>query len=171
MLHLAFVINYFLFYTYRYVLSYFVVLSNIILWFSVRANAIFQRRGWWAYFRKLGTEIRVRGPRLSVYRSLRRNAEIRACAKGRESGLALAFRTHRLPLTWEYPTVLYVLYVLVCLFTRRGCFWSRANPFFPIIVMRQLIRLAASLPFRLFKNGSPLSLRNINRATSMFLLN
>lgn len=41
-------------------------------------------RGWWAYFRKLGTEIRTRGPRLSGYRSLRRNAEIRACAEGRE---------------------------------------------------------------------------------------
>lgn len=119
---------------------------ELFLRLSGRSSAISPMRGgWWAYFRKLGTEIRVRGPRLSGYRSLRRNAEIRACTEGRESGLARAraFRTRRFRWRESAPRLRAGLFI-----TCRGRFWSRAKPFFLVIVMCHLI-LAAPLPFRI----------------------
>lgn len=94
------------------------------------------RRGWWAYFRKLGTEIRTRGPRLSGYRSLRRNAEIRACVEGGERirrSCACFPRIAPADFRWRESASRLCASLFI---TRCGRFRSRANPFFPVIAMR-----------------------------------
>lgn len=114
--------------SYRYILR--LLSMNIApLAPSSRQRYLPTRRGWWAYFRKLGTEIRTRGPRLSGYRSLRRNAEIRACVEGR-GRIRSVLRTLSAPADFRWrestPRLCASLFI-----TRCGCFRSLVEPILP----------------------------------------
>jgi len=102
------------------------------------------RRATSAFPKARGTEIRMRGSRLSGYRSLRRNTEIRACVRGERIRSRARF-PH--PPTSVDVRVVPHGYVLVCLLPAEGCFRSRANSFFPVIAICRLIRSAVLLLF------------------------